>query len=182
MTNSQDIPPIVSDSVPEQTNQKPTAQLSPVRILIYALLVLGVIVGVVFIVLSNQPMISKQALTETNFPVYVPKRIPPGYQLSEESVSATSEVVSYSLVGDQADNSFTITVQPTPGRFNMAQLIEGGQVKGYQTSSGTLYDLTTSKSYQYLLDTGDTLVFITSKNATDIATVKSIAENLTRVD
>ncbi len=182
MTSIQNNPSIESSSTSKKTAKKPAIRLSPIRVVIYILLTLGAVAGVAFAFLGNQPMLNKQVFSEADFPVYVPKRVPSGYRLNKESVSATSEVVSYALVDDQVDNSFTITVQPTPGRFSMTQLVDGGQVKSYQTSSGTLYDLTTNKSYQYLLDTGDTLVFITSKNATDIATVKSIAENLTRVD
>lgn len=163
-----------------KTEVSPRLMHGNLKLILYLLVATLVLVSLVLIILDNRPVINKSAIKGTNFPVYLPKKIPEGYQLGEESISATSNVVSYTLANRETNNSITITVQPMPGQFSMSQLAEGGQVKSYQISSGTLYDLTTEGSYKYILDTGDTLVFFRSKKPTDLDTIRYIAENLTR--
>ena len=169
-------------SKPQSRKYPPRPHRRGVKLVVYLLAVTSVLAVVVVLFVSNQPLISKSQVKSADFPVYLPTVAPDGYKLTENSVSVGGNTVTYSLGNPETSNSIAITVQPTPGRFKMTQLVEGASVKSFDVSSGVLYDLSTEGSYKYLLDTGDTLVFLTSKSRMDLATVKTIVENLTRVE
>lgn len=61
-------------------------------------------------------------------------------------------------------------------------MIEGGSVKSTVLASGTLYDLSAGGASKYLLDMGDSLVFITSARSINTSTINALAIDLQRVN
>lgn len=135
---------------------------------------------VVFIWLSNKPVLSRDIIESVDFPVYAPSRPPEGYTVQQQEVKADSDILSYVLREDKSDRNITVTVQPLPAGFDMAQLLDKGSVKSTDLSSGTLYNLSAGGSSQYMLETGDALVFITSPSNIDTSTINSLADSLSK--
>lgn len=129
---------------------------------------------------SNQPIIDKTVVSKAKFTVYSPSKPPEGYTLAKESVRLDDQTLSYKFVGNDQNRVITVTVQPLPSNFDMARLIGGGSVPSSVTQNGTLYNLSTKSNSQYLLNTGDSLVFFTSTTPIDSATISHLANSLTR--
>lgn len=153
------------------------------KITALSLVGLGVAAVAVYMVLDSQPIISKQATEGATFPVYVPTKTPAGYVVEPVKTSLTSDMLTYTFVPDSnkdASNEIVVTVQPLPKDFNMTKLIGSGSVTTTTTNNGTLYDLSTSKKSQYLLNTGDALIFFTSAGSIDTLTINSLVADLVK--
>ena len=135
-----------------------------------------------YLLLANKPVIDRSVAKEAGFSIYAPKSPPEGYVFDKQTVKIGHNSVSYVLKQPDSDKRITVTVQPTPKGFNMAQMIDKGSIQSTAVDSGTLYNLSTGGSSQYLLDTGDALVFLTSPSSIGTVTINALASDLTKVD
>ena len=92
------------------------------------------------------------------------------------------EVLSYVLINQATNKQITVTVQPKPSNFDMSQMTKGGSVESVTVQLGILYNLSAGGSTRFLLNTGDTLIFMTSPESVDTETVTNLANSLTRFD
>lgn len=150
------------------------------KTLLLVVLVGVLLAGVAYYYWSKRTVLDEQIVKETGFTVYAPKDPPAGYELNEDSVKSDSGTVSYVFDGVLTDKSITVTVQPKPSGFNMSQMIDKGSIQSKAVASGTLYDLSAGGTSQHLLDTGDSLVFMTSSESIDTATINALAEDLVK--
>lgn len=125
-------------------------------------------------------LIDKSIIKDISFPAYVPTRAPSGYKIEPGSVKSSGETLTYTFQSNEDDRGIVVTVQPLPKDFNMKQLIGSGSVTTTNTDNGVLYDLSASQKTQYLLNTGDALVFFTSSSPIDTSTINSLASDLVK--
>ena len=136
--------------------------------------------GVGYLIWSNQSVVDRQAIRQAPFTVYAPKSSPAGFAIIDEKTELSDDLLTYSFSNQAQDREIVVTVQPLPPSFDMQQLICSGTVSSTSTKNGMLYDLSTSGSGKFLLNTGDTLIFFTSSTTIDTATVNSLASDLVR--
>lgn len=141
-----------------------------------------VLSGVMYYWLSRQPLIDEKTVAQADFPVYVPRHEPWGYELQASQTRITKDMLVYVLEGKAAGKNITVSVQPRPAGFNMTQLSEGGSISSAVIQNGTLYNLSTGESSKYLLDSGDALIFMTSPASIDTATVNALAISFSRLN
>lgn len=167
----------------EQSRVKTTRAtwLRPVFYVGAALIVLG-LAGYFF--QSNRPVIDRSITKDASFPVYVPKSSPAGYEINTEKTKLSSDTLTYtfSAKNDQKSDDIVVTVQPLPKNFSMQKLIGSGSVTTTNTDNGTLYDLSASQKSQYLLNTGDALIFFTSTSVIDTSAINHLASDLVKQD
>ncbi len=148
------------------------------------LIAAGVVVvaagGIAYYVWAAQPIVGRRVVSEANFPVYTPRRAPSGYRLVQDETRLGDRTLSYVFVDDKAERTITVTMQPTPSKFEMSQIVEGGSINSTAVASGMLYNLSSGDASKYVLDTGDTLVFLTSPDKIDTATINGLAASLVR--
>lgn len=146
------------------------------------IVVLSVIItlSILMIVQSRHTVIDRAITKEATFPVYVPKRLPTAYDVKPSETKLGNGALTYTLAAHDTQAEIVITVQPLPENFNMTKLIGNGSISATTTKNGTLYDLSVAGNGQYLLNTGDALVFFRSSKEIDAETIHSLAENLTK--
>lgn len=136
--------------------------------------------GMVYYQWSVRPVVDRRVIDQAGFVVYAPTTAPRGYSVRNEATAITGDTLTYTFSGTAGDADITVTVQPRPSGFNMKQITEGGSVNSTATPNGTLYDLSAGNTSKYLLDTTDSLVFITSAQTVTAATVNDLAASLRR--
>lgn len=150
----------------------------------------GVIIGVAVIVLGlsvgavkffhHPTLIDSTIVREAAFPVYTPTTIPHGYLVDKTETKLGNGALTYTLVNDTTNQTIVVTVQPQPKNFNMTKLIGNSSVGATATKNGTLYDLSVMGNGQYLLNTGDALVFFRSSKSIDTEVINALATSLAR--
>lgn len=151
-------------------------------------LMLAVVIGLVLLAAAiwywydKQPIIDRDTISSADFTVYVPSKAPAGYTLREEQTSLSNGILTYGFQDESSDSDIIVTVQTKPSGFDMSQLSKDGSITSSSTSVGQLYNLSVGNSSQYLLDTGDSLLYITSPNNIDTSTVNSLANSLSKYD
>lgn len=141
-----------------------------------------IVVVIVYMVLVSQPLVSPSKAKQADFSIYSPKSSPSGYRFIEERVSYSNSTFSYIFEEEDGGSELTVTIQPKPKSFNMAAMSEGGSINSTSTKNGALYNLSASGASQYLLDTGESLVFFRSSKAIDNATMSSLADDLVKIN
>ena len=134
----------------------------------------------VFVALVNRPLVEPSLISQADFAVYTPNHAPKGYEIIDSQTSLSRGILSYSFVNKTDQNKITITVQERPGQFDSTQFTKGGSVSSVAADNGTLYDLSIANASQYLLDTGDALVYLTASNRVDQPVMQNLATSLTR--
>lgn len=176
---------------PEQfkTNQGPnsTSDLKVInsRLILMAAAGIGlliIVIAVVYTVLVSQPLVSPTKAKEANFSIYSPKNTPNGYKFLDERVNYSNSTFSYIFAEEDGGSELTVTIQPKPKSFDMSAMSEGGSINSTSTKNGALYNLSASGASQYLLDTGESLVFFRSAKAIDNATMSSLADDLVKIN
>ena len=149
-------------------------------LVIAVIIIAGVVIG--YIVWSSHSVIERQIIREADFPVYAPRSEPDGFVVSREETRLGGGVLSYVLTNEATGKDITVTVQPRPSDFDMSQMTKGGSVESVVTQNGTIYNLSVAGSARFLLNTSDTLVFLTSSESVEIATVTVLVNSLVRFD
>lgn len=149
-------------------------------IVVLLVLTLSISASVVVYWWLNRPLIDKSIVKDATFPVYIPKEAPEGYKLDSGQTKLDSDMLVYEFVSQDHGGRVVVTVQPMPTSFDMQKLIGSGSVSSTSTELGALYDLSVSSNSKFLLDTGDTLVFLTSDRRIETSTITAIANNLNR--
>ncbi len=139
-----------------------------------------VLVVVVYLVVNNQPVLDKHLATKADFPVYAPKVVPSGYNLDATKTQLSDQSLTYTFTSTAAAKDIVVTVQPLPKNFDMSKLVGSGSVNSTTTDNGVLYNLSAAGNSQYLLNTGDALIFFTSTGTIDTATINSLVSDLAR--
>ena len=129
---------------------------------------------------ANQSVVERQFIHEAEFPIYAPRSAPKGFTIDTGRTQLNGEVLSYVLINQATNKQITVTVQPKPGNFDMSQMTKGGSVESVTVQLGILYNLSAGGSTRFLLNTGDTLIFMTSPESVDTETVTNLANSLTR--
>lgn len=152
-------------------------------------IMLAVLAGVILLAgtswywYSNQSVVDRQLVSEANFTVYAPKAAPAGYRVDDKRTVLRNGVLSYGFVDESSPaKNITVTVQAKPSGFDMVKMTGGGSVSSRAVDAGTLYDLSAGGSSQFLLDSGEGLIFITSADSIDNSTVNSLANSLVRLN
>ena len=143
-------------------------------------IVVGAGAVVIYSVWRNQPIIDQRLIREADFPVYVPRSLPEGFVVQREHTQLDTGVLSYVVASETTGREVTVTVQPKPAKFDMSQMTKGGSIESVAVTTGILYNLSAVGTSRYLLDTGDTLVFLTSPSSIDMATMTSLTNSLDR--
>ena len=143
-----------------------------------ALLIL--VAAAVVLLLLDRPIVGRSLASEADFSVYSPSRAPEGYELTR-SPSLSGEILTYSFEA-ASGSTIAVTNQPRPSSFDISQMSKGGSISSIATSSGTLYDLSIGQSGQFLLDTGDALIYFTSPSRIDTVTISSLANDLRKIN
>ena len=171
----------------EQRNQqrqpKLLARLSDLkskRLIITVAVVIIAVSVVGFLFITNRPLLEPSLISQADFAVYTPNHAPKGYEIIDSQTSLSRGILSYSFVSQTDQNKITITVQQRPGQFDSTQFTKGGSVSSVAVDNGTLYDLSIANASQYLLDTGDALVYLTASNRVDQPVMQNLATSLTR--
>lgn len=148
---------------------------------------IGVTTGVVVVaaiigynVWANHSVVERRLIREAGFPVYAPRSAPKGFTIDTGRTQLNGEVLSYVLINQATNKQITVTVQPKPSNFDMSQMTKGGSVESVTVQLGILYNLSAGGSTRFLLNTGDTLIFMTSPESVDTETVTNLANSLTR--
>lgn len=131
---------------------------------------------------DNQSVVDHKLVDEAKFTVYAPKHPPAGYETDTDRASLSGGVLSYGFTDETSDKDVTVTVQAKPQGFDMTQLTKGGSVSSTSVTAGVLYNLSVGGSTQYLLDTGDSLIYITSSKAIDHVWVSEFANSLSKAN
>lgn len=160
--------------------RKPRKSGGLVLIIVIAAVLVGLMVA--YYIWSNKLIVDRSLIMQADFSVYVPNQPPRGYEVRREQTSLGEGILTYGFDSLEANQSVIITVQSRPEGFNISQMIKGGSVNSSTTSNGVLYDLSTGESSQYLLDTNDALVYITSPDKLEASLIGSIANSLKRVN
>lgn len=127
---------------------------------------------------GNRLAIDKSAFSEANFSVYAPSKPPKGYKTVHDDTVLSNGVLTYSFQSQEAENTITVTVQAKPDNFDMAASASSGSINATATPNGTLYNLSTGQSSKYMLDAGDSLLFITSEKSISNAQINSLVTDL----
>lgn len=139
------------------------------------------LVGLVSIVfLMDHPIVERSLASKAGFSIYSPSRSPSGYELTR-SPSLSGEILTYSFEAAKG-STIAVTNQPRPAGFDISQMSKGGSISSTATNSGTLYDLSIGQTGQFLLDTGDALIYFTSQSRIDMVTVSSLANDLRKIN
>jgi hypothetical protein len=125
-------------------------------------------------------IIDRTIVEQASFPVYTPTTIPSGFVLDATRTQLSNGALTYSFIQKATNKEIVVTVQPVPANFDMKKLIGNGTVTTTATNNGTLYDLSSGGKSQFLLNTGDALIFFTSDGSIDTATVNTLASDLKR--
>lgn len=131
---------------------------------------------------SSVSIIDRKLASQADFTVYAPRQEPKGYKLQQEQTSLENDLLTYKFTGSDEKLDIIVTVQDRPDGFNMNQISEGGSINATAMDSGTLYNLSTGETGQYLLDTGISLVYITSPSGIDTTTINSLANSLRKIN
>ncbi len=158
-----------------------TARITPKRMLIGGAIVAACMAGGAYLLWPSASVLDDSTIRQAQFPVYAPQAAPEGYTLQKNRTVVTDSTIVYSFANERGDG-ITVTVQPRPSSLDMRQMTEGGSVKSTILSSGTLYDLSAGGASKYLLDMGDSLVFITSVQAVNTSIINTLAANLKRAN
>lgn len=140
------------------------------------------VVGIVLYVIMSQPLVPASKAQEVPFSVYSPKSSPEGYSFVEERVNYSNSTFSYIFEEGDGESELTVTIQPKPDTFDMSAMSEGGSINSTSTKNGALYNLSASGNSQYLLDTGESLVFFRANKNLDSATMNSLADSLIKIN
>lgn len=125
---------------------------------------------------------SKQFLSSVTFPVYYPSPLPSGYVLDEKSIGSNESTAYYQLVNPAKKILITITMQPTPNKFDAAKIIGTASIPNAIMPNGTLYNLSIGGISKYMFTTGNgTLIFITSEKILPTSDINETAKNLQEV-
>ena len=146
---------------------------------VFGVLAIGLIVTSVY---TNQTIIDRSTAAEVNFTVYAPSRAPKGYVVERDQIRASNEVLTYGFRDEKTNKNITVTVQDRSSKFDIAQMSKGGSISSTATANGTLYDLSVGQSSQYLLDTGDALIYLTSPERIDNPTISALASSLKKIN
>ena len=128
--------------------------------------------------LLDRPIVDPVVVNQANFAVYTPDNPPKGFKVVDSQTSLSRGILSFVFANEADNNKLTITVQERPGGFDSAEFTKGGSVNSMTTSNGTLYDLSIANNSQYLLDTGDALVYLTSSNRIDEPAMHALVNDL----
>lgn len=150
---------------------------------------LAVLAGVILLLggiwywYNSQSIIDRQIVNQANFTVYAPKSVPSGYSLQDDKTKVSRSMLTYSFASQSVeDDVIIVTVQPKPASFDMQQLVGSGTVNTTSTPLGLMYNLSVSGHSQYLVDTGSSLIFLTSSTEIDAVTVNKLVNDLVKLN
>ncbi len=149
-------------------------------IVVLLVLALAISAGAVVYWWFDRPLIDMSIVKDATFPVYIPKEAPEGYKLDSSQTKLDSDMLVYEFTGQDHEGRVVVTVQPMPADFDMQKLIGSGSVGSTSTALGSLYDLSVSSNSKFLLDAGDTLIFLTSDRRIETSTITAIVNSLNR--
>lgn len=144
-----------------------------------AVAVVLVVIGAIYLAIS-QPLIDRKVVADAGFAVYVPSKLPSGYHVDRSATVLGGNTLTYVLNAADSGKSITLTVQPMPRGFDISKMVDKVSIQSTATTSGIMYNLSSGESTQYLLDAGDTLVFITSPTKIDTATIGALVNSLVK--
>lgn len=125
----------------------------------------------------KKSVLSPSVVEQAGFTVYAPKSAPSGFQLDETKTGISRNFLTYGFVSDDASREITVTVQPIPPGFDMSAIINHGKISSTDIELGTLYDLSAGGTSKYLINSGDTLIFLLSPKSIDKTTVNSLVDS-----
>lgn len=131
---------------------------------------------------NSAAVVDREIASAADFTVYSPRQAPSGYQLEAEQTSLNNDILTYKFTSQSNRTDIVVTVQDRPEGFSMSEISKGGSISSTAMSSGTLYDLSTGDTSKYLLDTGLSLVYITSSGSINTATINSLVNNLRKIN
>ena len=139
-------------------------------------------VGLFSYFLWSSPVIDRSLVKDAEFSVYAPRKAPDGYVLQEDLTRYSSNTLTYGFLSPEDGGKIVVTVQPLPNGFDMTQMTEGGSIDRTNTPQGTLYNLSAGGASKYLLNTGDSLIFLTSDSSISTASINSLVEDLVKLN
>lgn len=148
--------------------------------IVSVLLVGGAIGYWLFFGRSTTPL-PKELIAQATFPIYYPEKLPEGYMLKAGSATGDSNAVYYILADSSGKHAITITSQAIPATFDAAKIMGSNPIPTTITPAGTLYNLSAGGSSKYMLNTGSTLLFITSPETINGKNMTAITSSLTEI-
>lgn len=153
------------------------------RKLVVVLCLLGIVLltaGAAYWLLfaRSVPPLPKEIVAQASFPVYFPKELPEGYNISPKDVVNTDGVLFYTLKTEDNKHSITVSLQAVPKDFDPTRALGEKTVPTTITSNGTLYDFSKGKATKYLLNTGNALVYITTASNVEAKEIMTIVNSL----
>ena len=178
------IPTVKAKAWSKSTDKK--APMSPRRrILITATIVAAVCVAGVattgWLLYGHQPILPRATISQVEFTVYVPAKLPAGFQLDGRQATSSSTMLTYTLTHTGSGKTVTVTQQATPANFNMNTLIASSSIPTTMVSAGSLYNLSTGDKNTYMLDAGGTLLFLTAPKGIEPADISAIATSMQKL-
>lgn len=131
---------------------------------------------------QSSSVVERRVVAEAGFTVYAPRQAPAGYVIESDQTSLKNDILTYKFTSQSDGGDMVVTVQDRPDGFSMSEISKGGSISSTAMDSGTLYDLSTGEAGQYLLDTGVSLVYITSQGKIDKAAVNALANDLRKIN
>lgn len=112
------------------------------------------------------------------FPLYQPQELPAGYYIDAQSVSATSQVVTFTL-SSASGKAVVVTEQPRPSTEQMTTFYDGQMTakKTFKTAAGEATAGQFEGSMLAGLSTDKTWILIRAVSAIDQNTMERIAHS-----
>ncbi len=147
-----------------------------------AIVVLALVGSAVWYWRDSASVVDRKVVSSADFATYAPRQAPSGYQVQDDQTSFENEILTYKFASKTDDPDIVVTVQDRPDGFSMTEISKGGSLSSRAMDSGTLYDLSTGETGQYLLDTGVSLVYITSAGDINASTINLLANSLRKIN
>ncbi len=137
-------------------------------------------ISIAWFLLSRPPAIIDSAITEkVSYKVYAPSKLPSGYRLNDQGAESGG-VISYSM--QQGDSTLVIvTLQAAPAGFNMASMVGDSKISSTSTDLGDMYDMSVAGTSRFLVNTGGTLLFVTSPERLETNFVRDLVNSMRSV-
>ena len=131
---------------------------------------------------DSASVVDRKLVSGADFTAYAPRQAPAGYKIQQDQTSLENGLLTYKFTGSSGESDIIVTVQDRPDGFNMNEISKGGSISSTAMDSGTLYNLSSGETSQFLLDTGVSLVYITSPSNVDTGTVNSLTNSLRKLN
>jgi hypothetical protein len=113
----------------------------------------------------------------TSYSLYYPAKEPVGYSVDQSTIKSVNGVVTYNLT--KPDSSpIVVTQQATPKGFDPKSLFQHNPLPTTISPLGTIYDLSYKNQTRFMINSADSLIFISSDGKITNAQLQQIVQGL----